>query len=76
MLDSSISVNVTQLVSAAISLGAAALVAWACLHKSKNGLPLPPSPPNWRPLGHFLSPHKYNFIFELVIVLYTNLPHH
>jgi hypothetical protein len=26
--------------------------------RSKNSLPLPPSPPNWRLMGHFLPSHK------------------
>ncbi|KAG2119197.1 cytochrome P450 [Suillus clintonianus] len=34
------------------------LIARAYLPKSESGLPLPPSPPTWRLLGHFIPPRK------------------
>ncbi|KAG1903962.1 cytochrome P450 [Suillus fuscotomentosus] len=42
---------------AACVLGVA-VIARAYRPRSKSGLPLPPSPPNWRLMGHFLPPRN------------------
>ncbi|KAG1726484.1 cytochrome P450 [Suillus lakei] len=47
--------SITQLaLGVATSLGVVGVITRAFLHKSANGLPLPPSPPNGRLMGHFL----------------------
>ncbi|KAG2141066.1 cytochrome P450 [Suillus clintonianus] len=46
-------------VGSAACLGVIAIIAQVYLPQSKNGLPLPPSPFNLRPWGHFLPHHKY-----------------
>ncbi|KAG0692006.1 cytochrome P450 [Suillus ampliporus] len=49
----------TQLVlGAAACLGVLGVIARACIPTSESGLPLPPSPPTWRLLGHFIPPHN------------------
>ncbi|KAG1875732.1 cytochrome P450 [Suillus subluteus] len=44
--------------SATTCLAVVGVIFWAYRPKSKSGLPLPPSPPNWRLGGHVLPPHK------------------
>ncbi|KAG1748508.1 cytochrome P450 [Suillus paluster] len=49
----------TQLVLSAVAcVGVVGVIAQAYLHKSKSGLPLPPSPPTWRLRGHFTPPRN------------------
>ncbi|KAG0701010.1 cytochrome P450 [Suillus ampliporus] len=52
----SISDNTQLVLRAAACLGIIGVISRACLPKSKSGLPVPPSPPTWRLLGHFLPP--------------------
>jgi hypothetical protein len=56
--DLRISDNTTHIIGGAACLGIVALIARAYLPMSTNSLPLPPSPPTGRLLGHFLPPHK------------------
>jgi hypothetical protein len=46
------------ILDAAICVGIIGVGVWAYLRKSGSRLPLPPSPPTWRPLGHLLPPHR------------------
>ncbi|KAG2067029.1 cytochrome P450 [Suillus decipiens] len=45
-------------VDVAACVGVMGVVIWAYLRKSDGCLPLPPSPPTWRLLGHFLPPQN------------------
>ncbi|KAG1728983.1 cytochrome P450 [Suillus paluster] len=57
-----ISDNPQLVLGAAACLGViVGAIAWAYLPKKKSGLPLPPSPPTWRLLGHML-PHRNTFL--------------
>ncbi|KAG1718603.1 cytochrome P450 [Suillus lakei] len=57
--DLRVSDNTQLVLGTAACLGvAAAVIARAYLPKSESGLPLPPSPPTWRLLGHFIPPRK------------------
>ncbi|KAG1739304.1 cytochrome P450 [Suillus lakei] len=55
-LDLLISDNVQLVLNVAACLGVVGLIARASYPRSKSGLPLPPSPPNWRLMGHSLPP--------------------
>ncbi|KAG1754216.1 cytochrome P450 [Suillus lakei] len=56
--DLPISDNTQLVLGVAACLGVVGVIAQACLPRSKNGLPLPPSPHNWRLMGHFLPPRN------------------
>ncbi|KAG0692194.1 cytochrome P450 [Suillus ampliporus] len=43
---------------AAACLGIIGVIVRFCFPKSNSDLPLPPSPPTWRPQGHLLPPHN------------------
>ncbi|KAG1719654.1 cytochrome P450 [Suillus lakei] len=61
LLDLPISDNAQLVLGAAACLGLARAISWAYFPTSESGLPLPPSPPTWSLLGHFL-PLRNSFL--------------
>ncbi|KAG2349375.1 hypothetical protein BDR05DRAFT_226308 [Suillus weaverae] len=53
-----VSDNAQLILSVAACLGVIGVIAQASFAVSESGFPLPPSPPNWRLLGHSLPPPK------------------
>ncbi|KAG0699188.1 cytochrome P450 [Suillus ampliporus] len=58
MPDLRIADNTQLVLGAAACLGVVGVIARAYIPTSESGLPLPPSPPTWRLLGHFIPPHN------------------
>ncbi|KAG0701299.1 cytochrome P450 [Suillus ampliporus] len=56
--DLRVSDNTQLVLGAAACLGIVGVIAQAYHPKSESGLPLPPSPPTWRLLGHFIPPRN------------------
>ncbi|OAX33120.1 cytochrome P450 [Rhizopogon vinicolor AM-OR11-026] len=56
-----ISENTQFLLGAATCFGLAGTVVLSYLNRSDNGLPLPPSPPNWRIRGHYV-PYRKSYL--------------
>ncbi|KAG1767529.1 hypothetical protein EDD22DRAFT_294288 [Suillus occidentalis] len=61
LLDLPISDKTQLVLGAAACLGLVGVINWTYFPSSKRGLLLPPSPPTWRLLGHFL-PLRYSFL--------------
>ncbi|KIK42207.1 hypothetical protein CY34DRAFT_83942 [Suillus luteus UH-Slu-Lm8-n1] len=60
LFDLPISDNTQLVLGAAVCIGLVGVINWTYFPSSKRGL-LPPSPPTWRLLGHFL-PLRYSFL--------------
>ncbi|KAG1754242.1 cytochrome P450 [Suillus lakei] len=61
LTDLPISDNTQLVLGVSAFLGVSGVIACAYLPRPRSGLPLPPSPPNSRVLGHFL-PHRNAFL--------------
>ncbi|KAG1750230.1 cytochrome P450 [Suillus lakei] len=56
--DLRVSDNTQLILGAAACLGAVGVIARIYLPKSESCLPLPPTPPTWRLMGHFIPPRN------------------